>query len=565
MKITCIDKEIRQILASDFYVIPRFQRPYSWTKENIEEFWNDVVVESEGNHFIGSVVVYSSSTGKLGIVDGQQRLTTITITLASLRNAFAENNLKKLANGIHHFVERKDLSDDSQYVLQTESSYPYFQEHIQKFDQAEIALNPGPEENLLGEAYSLLTQKIRATIEAISHNPSISQKKKAENIENELTKIRDRILSIKLIFIELDDENDAYFVFETLNTRGKDLGVSDLAKNHLVRLIRPKNVNVDLAKEKWEGIIEILEGSQKELTIDSFLYHWWLSRYAYMSSKKLFKAFRQKVTKTNAKQILSDLESDATIYRWKHETSYRTWHSSEEPIRKTLEALNLFKTKQDLPMVLSILRALESKIIKPKTAKRVLRAIECFHFIFTSVTSQRSSGGISGMYALHARDLFSAKTEEESIKVIDDLISKLRQKLPSKAEFSASFIELNFSKRNTLRRSLVHYVLTSMDSHFDESGIEKNYKAMTIEHIAPESSNSHKEEVISNIGNLILLSSDLNSSLGNKNFSAKKPILSKAAIWKDAIFESAIEWNDESVKQRASLLASLAYDKVWKF
>ena len=77
MKITCLEKEVGQLLSEAYYRIPRFQRPYSWDHGNVEEFWKDAVVETDGDYFIGNFVVYDEK-GTLGVVDGQQRLTTIT-------------------------------------------------------------------------------------------------------------------------------------------------------------------------------------------------------------------------------------------------------------------------------------------------------------------------------------------------------------------------------------------------------------------------------------------------------------------------------------------------------
>jgi hypothetical protein len=77
MKITCLDKQVGQFLKASFYRIPRFQRPYSWDRTNIEEFWNDAVVENEAQYFIGNFVVYEDKTA-MGVVDGQQRLTSFT-------------------------------------------------------------------------------------------------------------------------------------------------------------------------------------------------------------------------------------------------------------------------------------------------------------------------------------------------------------------------------------------------------------------------------------------------------------------------------------------------------
>ncbi|MFZ0745905.1 MAG: DUF262 domain-containing protein, partial [Terracidiphilus sp.] len=83
-----------------FYRIPRFQRPYSWDRTNIEDFWKDAVVENEDQYFIGNCVVYDDKTA-MGVVDGQQRLTTITLLLCALRNAFEIEGFPNLAKGIH--------------------------------------------------------------------------------------------------------------------------------------------------------------------------------------------------------------------------------------------------------------------------------------------------------------------------------------------------------------------------------------------------------------------------------------------------------------------------------
>jgi uncharacterized protein with ParB-like and HNH nuclease domain len=146
MKITCLDKQVGQFLKESFYRIPRFQRPYSWDRTNIEEFWNDAVVENEAQYFIGSFVVYDDKTA-MGVVDGQQRLTTITLLLCALRNAFEQEGFLNLAKGVHGIIERTDISDQRFYILQTETSYPYLQEHIQKFgDKPGAGSDAGPEE-----------------------------------------------------------------------------------------------------------------------------------------------------------------------------------------------------------------------------------------------------------------------------------------------------------------------------------------------------------------------------------------------------------------------------------
>src|SRR5947209_16055653 len=129
---------MKTILESGYYRIPRFQRPYSWERENIEDFWNDTILGGDTDYFIGSMVVFKERSGSFGVVDGQQRLTTITMILAAIRNVFQQERLQSLALGIHRLIERADIDNKDQYILQTETSYPYLQEYIQKFGSPEI-------------------------------------------------------------------------------------------------------------------------------------------------------------------------------------------------------------------------------------------------------------------------------------------------------------------------------------------------------------------------------------------------------------------------------------------
>lgn len=122
MKITCIDKEVRKVFETGYYVIPRFQRPYSWEKDHVAEFWDDAIVENSADYFIGSIVVFKKNDEHFGIVDGQQRLTTITMILCAIRNQYNEYNLTNLSKGVHSLIEKIDLNNTANYILQTETS-----------------------------------------------------------------------------------------------------------------------------------------------------------------------------------------------------------------------------------------------------------------------------------------------------------------------------------------------------------------------------------------------------------------------------------------------------------
>jgi len=564
MKITCLDKTVAKLLAESFYRIPRFQRPYSWDRANVEDFWKDTVVDNEGQYFIGNFVVYDDKDA-MGIVDGQQRLTTITLLLCALRNAFAQEGFLNLAKGIHGLVERADISDQLLYVLQTQTSYPYLQEHIQKFrEDAEDDTEPGAEEQLLMQSFEFFRGNLGEMISGINAQANLSEEKKKTRIQEELSKIRDKVLNLNLIYTALENDDDAYMIFETLNTRGKDLTLSDLVKSHLVRLLKPTNKGVDLAKDKWERIGGLFE--PLELDISTFILHFWLSRYEYITEKKLYKALKARIKKDSAKAFLNDLVKESEIYRYIHEPGYRKWKKDEVEIRSSLEAMNLFRIKQQLPMVLSVLQQYEGGHIKAKHVKAILKAIENFHFAFTAIASQRSSGGISFMYALAGRDLYSADNLEKKAKCLSTFHkSKLLPKRPSFIEFEPGFLELKCSSQFPKQRNLVRYILHKIYQS-KSTGLPIDIEKVTIEHISPQSpakSSGLTEELVASIGNLILVDKTLNNKLSNKDFAEKVKMLNAAKVWVDPVILKAKTWGADEIERRTKLLAKEAYENVW--
>ena len=566
MKINSVDKDVKAILGYNYYCIPRFQRPYSWLRENISDYWTDTIAESDGDYFIGSMVVYKTSSDLYGVVDGQQRLTTITMMLCAVRNALKSEGFNDLADGVHRFIERPNIDNKLVYVLSTETSYPYFQEYIQKFGEATVEANPMEEEKNLKTSFEQVCEYVKESVEVIKNDPTISEESKKERVKNKLVEIRDRVLSPKLIFVELEDEDDAYIIFETLNTRGKELNVSDLVKNYLTKLLKPANVGVDTAKIQWERIVGTIEGSSADLRMDTFLHHYWLSQKDYVTMKKLFKKVKKEVKKGSAQSFLNRLEKDAETYREINEPSAKKWKKEDLPIKLSLDALILFKVKQEIPMVLSVMRDYKQAAIKKKDAARVLSAIEDFHFIFTAITSQRSSGGISQMYASAAKNFAAAVTNELKLGFINDLCLKIKGKIPSYQEFETNFEDICYTSKITKQKALVKYILSKVHAHYRQDTVT-NYELMTIEHLLPESKvgqNGICDADIGKLGNLIVVPAELNNvDLGNKGFLEKKQILESKNVLLDEKVKNATTWDKQQIEERTKWIAKVAYEKIW--
>lgn len=566
MKIESHDRSIRELLGSDYYVIPRFQRPYSWDSENISDFWNDVVVNTSSDYFIGSMVVYTFS-GKLGVVDGQQRLTTIVILLSCLRDALAKNGFKDQAEGLHKLIERENIENQKEFVLQTQTSYPYFQDQVLSLEPADVPAKMHKEEERIKEAHDQFKKVISDLLKSIDSDPSLGEKKKKTEKQKRLVFIRDSLLSLKLILVTLDSEDDAYLIFETLNTRGKDLALADLVKNHFTKTLKHGNKGLDQATLNWTKVRETIEG-KRELDTDTFIYHWWLSKYEYTAQKKIYKEFRKIVVSSNAKAVLDDMVSASDYYRAIHDPDFWKWEKPQSDAKASLKALNLFRVRQQVPATLSLVRGYKAGTIKLDQLTNALGEIEKFHFLFTAITSQRSSGGISGMYALLARQIAAVKNAQEATPVLKDLRKKLQERVPTKAEFLVQFPGLIYTSTFSKERQLVKYVLAKISRELVHA-FSADLDELTLEHLVPQSNIDGAvwtDEIVGQTGNLILVTKDLNQKLENKNFKDKKALLLKHK-YKDMLpdyFWVTDQLTPDLIKQRTTELADLSYDKVWK-
>jgi hypothetical protein len=573
MKINPVDRDMRSVLRDGFYDIPRFQRPYSWTNQEVDDFLEDVVVHSGPDYFVGSMVVYVTGKESFAVVDGQQRLTTMTMMLAALRDVADAIGEHSTARGLQKLIEREDDDDQLRYILRPESSHPFFQATVQRFQQSHDEDGPKksapaprpttPEHRAIDEAFKRITAYVRAPIELILADQSVGRTAGKRAALDRLKEMRDKVLAIRLIFIQLDDEDDAYFIFETLNTRGKDLRVSDLVRNHLLAKIPRDNASLDLPREQWTGLLERFAEAPSDADVNRFILHQWLTRYRYTSDKKLFRDIRKEITSGgDAKSYLDQLTNDADLYRKATEPSRAPWSTQHSEVRDALRALELFGVRQPMPMVLSLLRAHKEKGIKLAALKRTLRTLESFYFVSTAIASVPSSGGVSSMFARFARELTAADTAQRKSDVLKEMTDKLRSMRPTEDQFVAGFVDLETSKRYPQERRVVAYVLRRVYQHHDSTAWDFD-SGMNVEHLAPQAGEL-SDESVANIGNLMLVSVDLNDELADKDFAEKQKILkAQVKVWVDETVLKASEWDEAAIDARARTIAKEAYAKVW--
>ena len=546
-------------VGADYYVIPRFQRPYSWEATNLDDFWRDIVFDNSIGYFIGPMVAWREPNSPVRrLVDGQQRLTTISIMFAVIRDELAVLGSSTLAEGVHRYLEKRDRNNELQFTLQTEVPSPFLSQAILKFPSDDSVVPTNEEELALSEALGQIRRQITEEVG------------KRQDPLTWLLELRDRILGLKVIWIEHSNEDDAYIIFETLNSRGKDLEVVDLLKNHLLARLRGTgNAAADTYRTTWDAMRDLLEAADSRGRIDPnrFILHWWLSQEDYVAQRKLFRAIKAKVNSLPlAKSHLESLVRDASLYRKVVEPQAR-WPIETAEAGRSLAALALFGIVQPAPLLLSLMRARQaSPKLGASQFNKTLQTIERFHFQRTVVSQLSSSGGVSEMYAKAARELYAAGADQSArVAVLSDLRGKLNERKPDREQFVLAFEE-RFVFTNDLTRDsrLVRYVLSALlrEAH-PNTGIEN----LTIEHIMPQDKigNGETAATVGSLGNLLLVSETINRRLGNKSFAAKKAVLSThGAAFDVGGILSESSWSDREIRARARLLGERAYDVVWK-
>lgn len=569
MKIEANDKEVQDIFSLGYFKIPRFQRPYSWEVEEVDSFWNDAIKENPENYFIGSMVVYQNKKPYFGVVDGQQRLTTITLILSALRNAFLCIEENNLAKGVHKYIEKANIDNDEEFVLDAETSFPYLQNHIQSFDGFKINCDVGHEELKLKRAFDLITSKLHEEVPELhsfqkNNRQSSLFASDEDHIVRKIKHIRDKVLALKLVFIQLENEDDAYLIFETLNARGRDLTTSDLVKNLLLKKLQSKSISIDEAKESWSMVVKKFNDVSDIDVMNTFLLHFWISKYDYTSDKKLFSFVKKHIeTEQNKADVLiTELSESAELYIKIIKPESASWSKEDAEVKNYLVALKIFKVKQPLPFVLSSMRAYKKGIITSKNLKSTLKKIVDFHFCFNAITSQRSSGSISTSYSRLAILLSNIDNKNGFQSIDNELTEFIKRKMPELDEFIVKFGELQYLDKKTKHKNLIRYSLNKLLPN-GKNGIPVDYDGLTIEHITSQSYSGFdfEEDDIASIGNLILTNRRLNSEVLKNNHPTKK-LKQLAAInypLSDVLITQTDSWTPKNIHDRVKNMAISLY------
>lgn len=551
------------------YEIPRFQREYSWEKKHYKEFLEDMISninikEDEievTQYFMGTMLFVGDkdkpSKEPVYVVDGQQRLTTVTILFSAIAQIFKKLGNSVLANSIFEYIMTKNVDGEGIRVLKTVSSYPYFSFYIQSLEKGDANQPISEEEIKIKETYDFFVRNLR------EDNLRQLLKKTGKDFNKFshialLKAIRDQVLAATVIEIITEDKKEANRLFEILNSKGKGLSNIDMIKNKIFEELNTVEP-ADFASEKWKNINNILSCCNEGIGFATFLRHYFSSKYKSVSKANLYDKFKELIKAPEYKDFLKDLEDNAIIYK-KIVSPQRQDYDNRKEYFWLVQTLDVFNKVFNIVNIrvpfLSLLEAKERDVISTRVFKNIVLYIENFHFAYTAVLS-KGTNRVENHYSTFAIKLRKSKSKNETSKIVDELKRNLESLFPTYNDFQTKFITLIFSKKDNPSNMKTKYAINRLNCYFEHS--ELFDERGSVEHILPEN-----EGLSLNIGNLILLENNLNVEAGNGDYKSKKPIYSKSKYkWVNDFLTNNVDWMENSVNKRAETMAKIYYEKIF--
>ena len=469
MNIKPQDKTIKELLLSGRqFVIPRFQREYSWDKKNYKEFLDDMLnclfINKNGDiasdqYFLGTMLFvgdcFSDDKAEVDVVDGQQRLTTITILFSVLSDKFLQLGQDVLSKQIFKYIMTYDDNGAEVRILRSKTHYPFFAFYIQERKKENIQEPESEEEQCIKEAYEYL-------YEALEENKlrEFLRKKHGSDFINQLEYIdilkviRDQVLNTTFVSISTKEREQANMIFEILNAKGKNLSSVDLIKNAIFAKVTDVEP-ADFAEEKWKSIKAIINNSDIGVGFVQFYRHFWISKYKKSSVAKLYDDFKSTIKPKNKeryKAFLQEMESDAKLYIKIIAPKKEDFNNKKEYfgiIQSMNNISNIFNIVQVRLALMALIEAKTKRLITLAQLKDCIYYLEGFHFSYNAL-AVRPTNKLESIYSKFSIKLRNCNDKIAAREILRELHFKLEEIYISYQEFEEMFIKLSFSKKMML-------------------------------------------------------------------------------------------------------------------
>jgi uncharacterized protein with ParB-like and HNH nuclease domain len=539
------ENRLRQLLDStQQYIVPLFQRFYVWERNYWDTLWDDLVdlIEDDDpqrNHFLVSVVVIPATDSAPGLprfilIDGQQRIATLLVMLAVLRDGARQADDTELAAEIEQrfLVNQFKHGDDAYKLLLSQSDRIAFQHLIQ-------AKTPRPEHRLC-QCYDFYAKKVNAP-----HAPD----RRAL-----LSATMDRLA---LVTITLAPTDNPYLVFESLNFKGHQLTEADLIRNYLFMRI-PTDQQEAIYQQYWLPMQDALGDDLTE-----YVRHFLMRSGAFVKQSEVYVTLKNRLAQSDARAALQELATFARYYA-------KLLSPGQEPsktLSAALERINRLDVTTVYPFLLNVYHDYDRRALSEAAYVEVLATLENYlvrRFVCGLATNQ-----LNKIFP----PLYAQTQQQNTAGFVPALRQSLQTKgYPSDAQFRAKLREVKLYGRGALEQKARFLLETLEHSYRHREPVE--FATLTIEHVMPQTLTdewrSHlgvewqttHELYLHTLGNLTL--TGYNSPLSNNQFADKCQQFAKSHVELNHYFKKVEHWRKEDILQRAAVLTEQAL-QCWPY
>ncbi|NRD64162.1 DUF262 domain-containing protein [Corallococcus exiguus] len=595
------------------YLIPLFQRPYVWTEERQwAPLWEDIVRQAslaaggaheEPPHFIGAVVInqvrtFGNQVPAHEVIDGQQRLTTFQVLLAAIRDVAQVEGAADVASELSPYTANKGMMehpDVERFKLwPTIKDQPAFTAVVSLGSQSAVeAQYPAvykrkvlqPRERLV-EAYLFFTRALRSYLDDAEEDRTTALHAVFEALRRRL----------QLVTIELSGNDDPQVIFETLNARGEPLLASDLLRNYVfLRAARNKEDVSGLHKQYWAPFdeeaddlqdakskrfwqVQERQGRSLRPRIDLFLQHFLAFKTEQEPNvTRLFHDYQRWIREKNpfpsVEAELVDVTRCANAFRRLLRPDPSTRLGALAVRLRDMDTSTVYPLmlallmRQELPEVefAGIATDIESFLIRRLVCGRTTKAYNRYFLQLTREVKALVSVDRAAFQSL----LLAG--EGTSVDWPDDAeFQRALQDRPLYMEFRASRLEMLLRALDeALRTAKTEKVTVDGDlsiEHVMPQQWEANWplsKAAVAKAGGHEEAEQKRDVLVHTLGNLTLLTQELNASVSNGPYVDKqKHITANSALRMNTYFQTEAEWDEDGIRKRGEMLAMLA-TKLW--
>lgn len=548
------------------FIVPIFQRNYSWQKNQYEQLWFDILRASKfkekQNHFIGSIVYIDMGTPagrpqQLLLIDGQQRLTTISILLCAIKDYVQKFNLEtkliNLAKIKNQFLYNSDEIDEDKYklLLNVQDKETY----IKLIDNTIFTVNK-PATNII-KCYEFFYERIEDFIKEYG----------------QIDEIYAGIFKLSLVSISLDKDSDnPQMIFESMNSTGKDLSQTDLLRNYLLMDLTPEK-QTRLYKTYWKPMEELFGEDIYKNDLNKFDY--FIRDFLTLKSdtgyickiNNVYENFKRYYLDNNCEKfaVLKDLFTYAKYY-----ACIDLLQENDDELKLYWQEFKKLDSHVVYPFLLNLYDDYSRQILIKEDFKKILQVV--ISYLWRRAICEIPTNSLSKTFAT----LYQAVDKDDYVNsVIKAFVFKSSYKrFPSDYE-----VREKLQTKDIYHFRLRKYLLEALENYYHKEPIDLNTANYTIEHIMPQNIEHNLlwqqmlgedwQEVHSlylhTLGNLTI--TGYNAEMSNKSFwekvNGESGFKHSHLKLNESIAQSDV-WNKKAIQRRTNILTDIIL-KIWKY